>query len=338
MGIRFGKSIRLGKHVRLNISKGGIGVSAGVRGARISTGPRGTRMSTSIPGTGVSYSKTLGGSSSRAPARRTSSPAPPVKLPKPPSPGLFAPGHEKEFHKALTDYAAGKTEMALAHFLKAAPREPSASIFAASLLLLGAPDQQQQAIDLLEQVVQNDNDFPTPLMQKYLSDARLQISITEQVQAAVPVDGLGAALLLAELYQSQDRLDEAIGLIEELEELAGEPVLTLSLCDLYAARGLWDGIIDRGQRIEVADDITLEIAVLYGRAMYEKALYDAAIGALGNALKKKKDRDPDLLQEAAYWRARAYADSGKKSQAAKAFQQLYAENPAFRDVAQRVAM
>ena len=57
MGFRLRKSINLGGGVRLNVSKRGVGVSAGVKGARIGIGPRGTRVTTSIPGTGLSYQK-----------------------------------------------------------------------------------------------------------------------------------------------------------------------------------------------------------------------------------------------------------------------------------------
>ncbi|MDX9866236.1 MAG: DUF4236 domain-containing protein [Anaerolineaceae bacterium] len=57
MGLRFRKSINLGKFFRINISKSGIGTSSGVKGFRVSRGPRGTRTTVSIPGTGVSYVK-----------------------------------------------------------------------------------------------------------------------------------------------------------------------------------------------------------------------------------------------------------------------------------------
>jgi hypothetical protein len=43
MGWSFRKSIRLGP-LRVNLSKSGIGLSGGVKGARISVGPRGTRL------------------------------------------------------------------------------------------------------------------------------------------------------------------------------------------------------------------------------------------------------------------------------------------------------
>jgi hypothetical protein len=45
MGWFFRKTLHVGKDVNINISKRGVGVSAGVKGARVSTGPSGTRVS-----------------------------------------------------------------------------------------------------------------------------------------------------------------------------------------------------------------------------------------------------------------------------------------------------
>lgn len=57
MGFRFQKRINLGGGVRLNLSKSGVGVSAGVKGARVGIGPKGSRTTLSVPGTGLSYVK-----------------------------------------------------------------------------------------------------------------------------------------------------------------------------------------------------------------------------------------------------------------------------------------
>ena len=57
MGFRFRRSIKLGKHTRLNLSKSGVGISTGVKGFRVSAGPKGIRTTTSIPGTGISHTQ-----------------------------------------------------------------------------------------------------------------------------------------------------------------------------------------------------------------------------------------------------------------------------------------
>lgn len=59
MGYRFSRRIRICKGLHLNVSKSGIGISLGFKGASISTGPRGTYLNTSIPGTGISFRQRL---------------------------------------------------------------------------------------------------------------------------------------------------------------------------------------------------------------------------------------------------------------------------------------
>lgn len=58
MSLRFRKSINLGHGIRLNIGKKGVGISAGVKGARVSINSNGRKTtSVGIPGTGISYVK-----------------------------------------------------------------------------------------------------------------------------------------------------------------------------------------------------------------------------------------------------------------------------------------
>lgn len=56
MGFRFRKSIPIGKHFRINLSKSGVGYSWGVKGARFTKTANGKNRTTlSVPGTGISY-------------------------------------------------------------------------------------------------------------------------------------------------------------------------------------------------------------------------------------------------------------------------------------------
>ncbi len=54
MAFRFRKSFKILPGLKLNVSKGGLGLSAGVRGARVGVNSRGTYTSVGIPGTGIS--------------------------------------------------------------------------------------------------------------------------------------------------------------------------------------------------------------------------------------------------------------------------------------------
>jgi tetratricopeptide (TPR) repeat protein len=335
MGFRVQKSIRLGDHMRINLSKSGIGASIHILGVTLGTGPRGAYMSADLPGSGLSYRKHLSG------GRQTTRNAPPIQTqaepaPKKPAPGFFAPGHEKELFKGEQAYQNGQVASALEHFLNAATQEPGAAIMAATLLVADEANRPR-AVELLERVVQSDAPFPTPLMEKYLADVNITIQITPNLAVAVPVNGPAAILFLVELYQATQRVREAIALLEEVVELSSEPILLLSLCELYASGNLWEGIIDRAQAVEPKDDVTASIVIFYGQAMQVQQLHDAAISVFNKVLRKKSGRDPLVLREAAYGRAISYEAQGKSAQARREWELLYAEAPTFRDVAQRLS-
>lgn len=65
MGLRFHKSVKIGKGMKINFSKSGVGASFGIPGFSYSVGKKGSYINAGIPGTGISYRKKLGSSSSK---------------------------------------------------------------------------------------------------------------------------------------------------------------------------------------------------------------------------------------------------------------------------------
>lgn len=63
MGFGFRKSVSFGKGLKMNVSKSGVGFSAGGKGLRMSTSSRGTRLSAGTGG--LYYNTKIGGSSKR---------------------------------------------------------------------------------------------------------------------------------------------------------------------------------------------------------------------------------------------------------------------------------
>lgn len=63
MGFGFRKSVSFGKGLKMNVSKSGVGFSAGGKGLRMSTSSRGTRLSAGTGG--FYYNAKIGGSSKR---------------------------------------------------------------------------------------------------------------------------------------------------------------------------------------------------------------------------------------------------------------------------------
>ena len=104
---RLAKSVKLGKGVRLNLSKTGIGLSAGVPGARYSVHSSGrTTKSVGLPGSGVSYRETHSVGSSRRSSTPRAAPAPMVPIY--PKAGLFAPKEDKVFVQGVNMSLLGR--------------------------------------------------------------------------------------------------------------------------------------------------------------------------------------------------------------------------------------
>jgi hypothetical protein len=56
MGLRFHKSLRIARGLRLNLSKTGPSLSLGGKGLTFNLGKKGTRTTLGLPGSGLSYS------------------------------------------------------------------------------------------------------------------------------------------------------------------------------------------------------------------------------------------------------------------------------------------
>jgi tetratricopeptide (TPR) repeat protein len=323
---RFRRSIKLGPGVRLNLGKTGLGVSFGVRGARRSFHTSGRQTaSVGIPGSGLGYVQTSSGGG------RSS--APPAELAA--KPGWFAPKHEKEFYKALLAYVQGETEEARSLFRSASQKDTGGRVLADDLLagmLSLSAEKPDEAIPHLEQVVSSEVELPDELMRKYGFGGGIKLKVSERAMVEVEWGSLAAALALVECYQEQGRIEEAIGVLQQLADTDENPAILLSLCDLYAQTGAWDEIVDVAAGTSNDDDVTLEIRLLQARALREQGLDEAALDAYKDALRSKK-RNPELLKEARYERGALLLGRGKKAQAMKDLQAVYAQDPRYRDVA-----
>jgi tetratricopeptide (TPR) repeat protein len=326
---RFRRSIKLGPGVRLNLGKTGIGISAGVRGARRTFHSSGRQTySVGLPGSGLSYMHTK----SRGSATEPEPSATPTLTAKP---GWFAPKHEKEFYKGLQAYSKGDTEEARKRFESASAKDASDRVLADDLLagiVNATTGKLDEAIPQLEEVVSSEVELPDKLMTKYLEGGGIVVGVTERVKVAVEWGSLAAALTLVECYQAKGRTEEAIGVLQQLADADENPAILLSLCDLYAQTGAWDEIVDAAAGVANEDDLTLEIRLLQARALREQRMDEAALGAYKDALRSKR-RDPELLKEARYERGKLLLERGKRAQAMKDLQAVYAEDPRYRDVA-----
>jgi resuscitation-promoting factor RpfB len=334
VSFRYYKRIRLGKGINLNFSKTGVGISAGVPGARYSMHSSGRRVKTvGIPGTGLYYRKDT---YTTKPGARVPPSAPALQVRSRPSP--FMPRRDKAFVGAARSVASGDWADALAE-LSGARRAKGGSapsiefLTAACYVGLG---QRAQAIEPLERVVASDQRLPDDLMRRYLAASAVQVQVTPNVIAQVAMDRAGAALLLAEVLQHTGRTPEAIELLETLGASTSSPALALSLADLYVEQGAWEDARRVTQSfVANTDDLSLQILALRARAQRESGDLAGAAASLKEALRFRK-RDPHLLNAARYERALLEELMGRRAQARKDLTRIYDADPAFEDVAERL--
>ena len=352
MPIRFRKSVKIAKGVRMSVSKTGFGVSGGGRGARYSVHSSGRRTTTvGIPGTGVSNVSTSGGgrSSGSAGGQRPAASVGPTTVTGAnvakylPKAGLFAGAGEKRYREGLVAYFTGDRAAAARAFeaaLTAEPRAVSAHLIAA--LCIEADKELPRVISHLEAAVTTSDQFPDKYMLKFLPAATtalgMRVKITDFMSAQVPFDLTGATLLLAEAYQETGRQEEAIGLVQQLNEAnPGDLTIRLSLVDLLFDDRDYEGIVELTSDVRNEDDLSL--ALIYMRAAALSALdhQTAAMDAFKEALAKTAKRDPELLATVRYDRAMAYEQAGQKARAKADYERLYAVDPGYRDVRERLA-
>lgn len=346
MSFTFRRSIRLGKGLRINLSKTGIGLSAGIPGLRYSVHSSGrTTRTVGLPGTGVYFREDSGGhrqggtKAREARNRRTSVPS--VTAPMLPHAGMFAPKDEKEFVKGVGAYMSGNHEAALGHFMQSMRRDTSNEhvaeefFMAFSLLALG---RHEQAIPFLQSVMASPIQIPDGLMAKYHIGGYSEVSITPGVIAELPNSNLTAALVLAELYQERGEPQKAIDLLESLGSISPGPIFALSLAELYSGQDEPDEVLRVAEGFtRNADDATCRLLVFKAIAFHRKGQNDAAVEVLREALRFKK-RNQDILREARYARALVYAATGKNARAKQEWERIYAEDPSFRDVSERLGV
>ena len=98
--LRARRSVKLGPGLKMNVTKRGMSMTVGTRGAHYTASTTGRRTSTvGIPGSGISYVDSHGGSRGSSGGKRTAAPAPSEPRPsiKVKRPGLFASASEKRF-------------------------------------------------------------------------------------------------------------------------------------------------------------------------------------------------------------------------------------------------
>ena len=346
MSFRFWRRVKIAPGVTLNLSKSGGSLSFGPRGAKFTVGSRGKRATVGIPGTGLFYTTTLpsGRSGGRRSASYSAPAAPTVRPEDRLTLGFFkrliTPDDEEALVDGCRELVLGNEDKALEYFKDAVHLADGA--YLAGFLTL-KQEQLTEAADYLATAAEKHRRLGR-YFTKYAISATMSLPITDEVSAHVGPDLRGVLLGLVEVYQRQERWQDAIACLERLQRLEPDDVVVkLSLAELLldahpSDKNVCQKVVRLVEGIENETPIHAALMLYKAKALRHLGLATAARNTLTAALRRKKGRSDDLLHALRYERALAYEDLGKKSRARAEFEKLYAEDTDFEDIAERLGL
>ena len=346
MGFRFFRRIKLAPGVSLNLSKSGPSVSFGPRGAKITVGgSQGTRATAGIPGTGIYYTKTVGkGSGSPA---RSRVPAPPMAyVPRADrlSMGFFkrmiTPDDEEAFVDGLREMVRGNNAEAYRRLQEATHLADGA--FLAGMVAIRLGKLKDAVIHL--KVAAVDRARLGFYFSKYGVRPAISIPITPVVSAQIDPTLRGILLALAEVNQHLGNANEAMQHLRRLLEIdPADIMMRLSMCELLlgslrAEPGVYQEVVQLAEDVENESEVHAALLLYKAKALHHLGLNDAASRLLTAILRKRKDRPQELLLAVQYERALVYESMGRHADARSDFEQIYAANCGYEDVAKRLGI
>ncbi|HDR28741.1 DUF4236 domain-containing protein [Rhodovulum sp.] len=337
MPFRFWRRIRLAPGVTLNLSKSNASLSFGPRGAKYTISPRGNRATAGLPGTGLFYTV----HDRQRAGRGGAAPAPKVPQRDRLKLGfvqrLTTPAEEKRFIDGIRALNDGDQDAAVAA-LEEARDLPDAAWMAGMIRL--RREELDRARAHFEHALARLSDLGR-LFGKYEITAQASLPITSDIFAHVFPRERGTRLALVEIAQLQGRHEDAMVHVERLLEIdPSDPVVVLSFAELALDTPEDLALMDRVVRatVHVENETPVDTAILLyrGRALAALGMPDAAIDVFTRANRRRKDRPEGLLHQIRYDRAVLYEEAGQRARARSEFERIYAADPAFEDIAQRL--
>ncbi len=351
MAFRFWRRVRIAKGVTQNLSKGGVSASFGPRGAKYAVGRRGQRATVGLPGTGLFYTMQPGsGTTSKSGAGRSrgqgaSQPAAsPAPVPDRLTPGFFKrmwiSQDERQFMAGLKAFTAGHHHKAYG-LLKTGLHTADAA-YVCGFLAINEKDYKtgEQAL----KIALTRHKELGRCLKKYGLRLSLGLNITDEIFATVTFDRRGVLLGFVEIWQRQGRYQEAADALLELrKQLPSDVVIKLSLAELLVTtdpenKEHAEYVVKMTARLENESAIHAALLLYKTRSLRVLGLPTAARDALTAGLRRKKDRPEELLKALAYERALVYEDLRQKARARSEWEALYARDPGYEDVAERLGV
>lgn len=343
MSFRFFRRIRIAPGITLNLSQSGLSMSVGPSGAKFTVGTRGTRATIGLPGTGLSYTVSDPLGQAKSGARRATGPVPASRRP---SLGFFerliTPAHEKSFVDGLAALSDGRQADALQLMEVSLDQEVT---MADAAWLAGFMRLKLEHFDTAARHLQLALQHSQTLGQRfgqYGLMPRISLPVTPEVTAELQPNSHSALLGLVEALQLQGKDGEAVAHLETLLiRQADDPVALASYAELVLDmedQGRWQRVVELTAPVGNETAVHTAVLLLRGKTLVRLGMDHAAEGVFTTALRRTKDRAETLLREIRYQRALVYERLGKQAQARRELERVYAEDPGFEDVAQRLGV
>jgi len=339
--MRFRRTVKIAPGVRLNFSGSGVSTTFGGRGFSHTIGKRGSSTTLGLPGTGLSQTFRHG---------RTVKPSPPPALASNTSARntlslslldrLFKSRSQKTFIRALAALKDGDHNAARIQLANADDHPDSSFLSGYCALKQSLPDV---ALHHFERSMMN----TARLGERFRAlgaNVNVQLQVTDELSVGVEADKLGLGLIVVEACQMTGDLDKAIKYASALSrEFPRSRAASISFAEALLSADSSSSELAEAAIIALAaienDDQTGTIAALYrSRLLKRQGAGNAAVETLTAALRRKKDRDPHILRRLRYERGKLHEEFGKAAMARKDFESVYAEDPRFEDVAQRLGL
>ena len=314
MGFRFRRSKSLGKFGKINLTKGGLGISVGPKGARIGIGPRGAYTSAGIPGTGI-YAINYVGKKQRQTGKNVTESGP-----------------------------AGKTEIAVPKALKP-PAYPVVILIVSIILLFSLPLLALAGfIAVITFYVKNNNSKKAVARREFLSGKKaLQAGDMDQAlvsfRSVLDYDSNLVSIypILAELYRNKEMNAEAAGAYAKyLASVPGDHGTYINYAIALADSGKVEEGIGILQSLPEELKNSVEIITLLGSLFIKLGKSGLALKVLQQGPVRKRKMDEQLMGFQ-YMLGMAYKENGERKKAIKQFQRVYAADMNFMDVKEILA-
>ncbi|OGF56016.1 MAG: hypothetical protein A2452_11185 [Candidatus Firestonebacteria bacterium RIFOXYC2_FULL_39_67] len=316
MGFTFRKSISLGKGLRINMSKSGVGLSTGIKGARISLTPKGTRI---YGGVGpIRYQKSFSSGSNIKYSSNTYSPSR--------SYSTSAPREETPVGCVYTIFVLiGLGLMTV-----------SVELGVGFLILMGI------ILTLIElSPVRKSNRLMTKAHKSFgdtgYSDEGI-ILLQDSIKANL--SNTKAKLLLAKAYYLKRDYENAIPLFEEIKEIFSD------FCEIHFYLGVsyhmtkqYEKAIVEFQEVDEEEEFGEFMKTINNKGICLVMLkkYDLAVQVFKEGLRRRKQEYVEIQKEMRYNLVCAYEKLDEMKLAKKELQRLYLIDANFKDVKERIS-